>query len=506
MRKSLKIVLSGAVVYIVLILALVGAENGQSNGTIHTVWDAIWFSVETVTTVGYGDLSPISPAGKLISTFFALCSIGLLSALVGIFISLLGGGLLPRLRLRLNRRKEWFWFSEENEYSTALGEELSQKGIVIYFSDAKTAYTRSVFRLALSAENVQRLKGENGGLSLFFVGKDDRSNIAAATACIARGHRYCLCEKELEQGAENAEVSSFSRTDCMARNYWSCSPLKNDENRIVLIGCGKSGRALLERALLINVFQPGRTMTYHVFGDASEFQMDHYMLMQTLAADPAEDKICFHPESWKSSPELLQQADRIILCMEDDKENYRAYCTIKEYFITSAKIDVRLENPVKGIESFGSVRDVMTEENVIRGKWKRLAVEMNDIYNNISAANPVKWENLPPFLRASNIAAADHVPTKIRYLLDDNIVDITQKECSEAYAEYCRIYPEKKALLEEMEHRRWVRFHLMYNWSYALQRNNAQRYHPLLVPFEELSEEEKRKDDFAWEILEKLAK
>ena len=56
-----------------------------------------------------------------------------------------------------------------------------------------------------------------------------------------------------------------------------------------------------------------------------------------------------------------------------------------------------------------------------------------------------------------------------------------------------------------MEHRRWVRFHQFYNWSYAPVRENGQRRHPMLLPYEELSAEEKAKDAYAWEMLGRLS-
>ena len=55
-----------------------------------------------------------------------------------------------------------------------------------------------------------------------------------------------------------------------------------------------------------------------------------------------------------------------------------------------------------------------------------------------------------------------------------------------------------------MEHRRWMRFSQMCNWKYAPVRDNSCRLHPLLIPFEELPAAEKKKDDFAWELLGKL--
>ena len=59
-------------------------------------------------------------------------------------------------------------------------------------------------------------------------------------------------------------------------------------------------------------------------------------------------------------------------------------------------------------------------------------------------------------------------------------------------------------LFQEMEHRRWMRFHQMYNWQYAPVRDNALRRHPLLLPYEQLSVPEQRKDAYAWEMLGRL--
>ena len=41
--------------------------------------DAYYFSVVTLATVGYGDLAPRTPAGKLFTTFYIFVGVGLLA-------------------------------------------------------------------------------------------------------------------------------------------------------------------------------------------------------------------------------------------------------------------------------------------------------------------------------------------------------------------------------------------------------------------------------------------
>ncbi|WP_417597116.1 potassium channel family protein [Oceanospirillum sp.] len=52
---------------------------------IDTPWNGIWWALVTITTVGYGDIVPISPAGKLVGAFLILLGIGLFSLLTASF-------------------------------------------------------------------------------------------------------------------------------------------------------------------------------------------------------------------------------------------------------------------------------------------------------------------------------------------------------------------------------------------------------------------------------------
>ena len=45
--------------------------------------NAIWWSFVTITTVGYGDISPTTPMGRVLASFLMLVGIGFLSMLTG---------------------------------------------------------------------------------------------------------------------------------------------------------------------------------------------------------------------------------------------------------------------------------------------------------------------------------------------------------------------------------------------------------------------------------------
>ena len=231
----------------------------------------------------------------------------------------------------------------------------------------------------------------------------------------------------------------------------------------------------------------------------------HPEIVRALSGgDPGEDRLIIHPEDWTEARELMGRARRIILAGDEDRENLDAYEKLRSWYLCGGEIHVRLTEPVPGVSSFGSREESITPEFVMKDEVNARAILLNDIYNE-GSPNPTAWRDLSPFLRQSNIAAADHLIVKVRYLLDrENLTELTAQECREACARFRELYKTRADLFQEMEHRRWMRFHQMYNWLYDPVRNNALRHHPMLIPYDQLTVPEQKKDAYAWEMLGRL--
>jgi voltage-gated potassium channel len=73
----------GLAIYSGLLFALVSFESGNPKSNIKNLFDAVWYSIVTLTTVGYGDNYPVSVGGKIIGYVFVLSSLGILGLLIG---------------------------------------------------------------------------------------------------------------------------------------------------------------------------------------------------------------------------------------------------------------------------------------------------------------------------------------------------------------------------------------------------------------------------------------
>ena len=80
--KKLKIGLSVLLAYMFLLFLLVEVEKDCDGASITNMFDAVWYSLVTLSTVGYGDFYPVSAVGKIIGLVFVFSSLGVLGYLI----------------------------------------------------------------------------------------------------------------------------------------------------------------------------------------------------------------------------------------------------------------------------------------------------------------------------------------------------------------------------------------------------------------------------------------
>ena len=112
-KQHILAMISMLVAYFVMLALLVYAESSSPDASITSIKDALWYSVVTLTTVGYGDLSPVTAMGKIIGSVFLLLSTSLLAMLVVIIMTF--GQLWVRFRLGFMQSGQWFVFSSLND-------------------------------------------------------------------------------------------------------------------------------------------------------------------------------------------------------------------------------------------------------------------------------------------------------------------------------------------------------------------------------------------------------
>lgn len=76
-----------ATFWAIAVLAFGVVERLVDPETFHSIWLGIWWAVETVTTVGYGDIVPNQTAGKIIAAFLMVGGLSLIAVVTAAITS-----------------------------------------------------------------------------------------------------------------------------------------------------------------------------------------------------------------------------------------------------------------------------------------------------------------------------------------------------------------------------------------------------------------------------------
>lgn len=156
------------IAYVILIIGLVQVEKDNPNANIKNIIDGFWYSVVTLTTVGYGDFYPVTPMGKAIGLVVIFSSIGVLGFLIGNFTNL--------IQNHMQKKKKGFFGTDFSNHFVIIGWDDFAKNVANQIVNANSKIviiTDSITDL----ESIKELYSENQVFVLFL----DYNNIEALT-------------------------------------------------------------------------------------------------------------------------------------------------------------------------------------------------------------------------------------------------------------------------------------------------------------------------------------
>lgn len=83
------IVLISLIGYYILLVIIVEFERANTDSGIKTIYDAVWWSLVTLTSVGYGDLVPTTEGGRMVGFIFLFGSLTIFAVLIGQITSIM---------------------------------------------------------------------------------------------------------------------------------------------------------------------------------------------------------------------------------------------------------------------------------------------------------------------------------------------------------------------------------------------------------------------------------
>ncbi|MEQ8558590.1 MAG: ion transporter [Henriciella sp.] len=96
-----------ALVYVSAVaLYFIEGVGGQHQESFASIPRAIWWAIATLTTVGYGDVYPVTPLGRFFASVIAIAGIGVVALPAGVFASAFSDELRERENAKLEERNQ----------------------------------------------------------------------------------------------------------------------------------------------------------------------------------------------------------------------------------------------------------------------------------------------------------------------------------------------------------------------------------------------------------------
>ncbi len=501
-------------IYFLLLFLLVQVEKNAEGTTIRTMGEAMWYSLVTFTTVGYGDLAPVTPVGRIIATVFLLIGIGLLGFFIG-FMTEFFTRMRPVFVLAMSTDKPWYVFTDKSPHAMIFAENLKMirpNALIVYAETDEPKKTSKHISVLWNVEEILERRGSLFDTHILCMKENEMENFLDAVDLADIGVST-ICLANFTPAHHPVNINFFSLTDCTARVFWQQFPIKQKTEKILIIGFGTAGRVILDRALEMNVIYGDQAICYHVFGDGSEYCRNRKHLADIVSLNEISDErdsVIFHDHPWNHDEKLISDADRIILCADSEWENIQILHTIQKFFVIKGELYIYNSN-VRGVAtSFGRARELLTPAFVLHNSLSDMALCRHELFRFYQGDDVPLWEDISSLTKDENYITTDHISIKTRILLGeeapdrpfDEIPSATLQRAADAFA---TLSDEEKERLRRLEHERNLRFYKLHNFSYGDKTDDEKREHPMLKPYDELDEKERQIVDTGWMLIGELA-
>jgi hypothetical protein len=321
----------------------------------------------------------------------------------------------------------------------------------------------------------------------------------------------------------HVDVRLYIRERTVARSLlarypldWGLPPGPHDIHAAI-VGLGDMGAELLLQLARIAVPVPGRRAILTAIDTRADGLRDQLLAEHPGLANCGELRFVnaeVHPSAIKASEvddwfQAPIPATAIYVCCGDDHTNLsmaiglrRAYARLGQPSPPVFVYQRDSREPVEALPHihataidtlrilpFGDVAEEADPFYLIDEEIDDLARLMHEEYlrsrdsiSSAEGATPAQkpWSELPEIYRTANRSQADHISSKLRALgwhASTSIEDAPPP-----------IAPADLELLARQEHERWSRDRWLGGWTYGAKRDDAERHHPNLLPYEQLSE------------------
>jgi len=314
------------------------------------------------------------------------------------------------------------------------------------------------------------------------------------------------------------QLRFFNIHKMLARQFFSQFPIDlqrsgkklSDINKIVFLGYGDFAKAMLVQAMRIFHISVENDLKIAVYSEQADKDRNYFKEQY-----PKADKIFpieFHNfqgtyNELVAREELLEKGDEtlFIIAFDQDQTNLNTALELLDktqnskfpIYVLNAEGKglrklIRYSEESDRIKFFGQMEDICNLEFITGNKQDKLAQAIHDDYRKLlsgasseSAKYTSDWLTLSEDAKDASRAQADHIPYK--FLL-------THKDWPASNPDQLNFSDDEVETLAIIEHNRWMAHRYINGWDYGEVRNDAQKLHPSLIPWEVLSESEKQKD------------